>query len=212
MTVNVTKPQINLREKISELSGIVSYDKLPLGTCINIAEYTSANNTGSIDLNFPSVDEDYLLDPSIFYYKRDPGSILYVEYTWAVRNFDGYMRESLHFDHTRTSAWSSDIYADSELPYGDGGGSGQDDAEAVKTEYKKAKGAINGYVHGPGGASGITTTDYRYVNRSFSAFIWYTAPTVAIAFGIGVDSTGNTMTLRDDKYAGTRAIVMEFKR
>ena len=71
MTVRVSKPAFNLRDKLSELDGIVSYEKMPVGSIINSYVWkvpaTAVNTSGSWAWNTtPTSANTYSVDSFTF--------------------------------------------------------------------------------------------------------------------------------------------------
>tara|TARA_B100001094_G_C17915810_1_gene663471 strand:- start:173 stop:796 length:624 start_codon:yes stop_codon:yes gene_type:complete len=205
MTVRVNKDAFNVREKLSELDyGHVPYEKMPLGSCIGSAFYQSSLTTTTVLSMTNSGTDGYAIDPAFTYYKRNPNSILYVEYRYNVGDPEGYWRENILFDHTQENAYTSGTVISNS-------GSGVQTASNANSliESQKATGVITGYVAGAASASGVNPIDFFYIPRSLSGFIHHPSNFVSICLTLG-PVTNNTLNIRDDNYASPRALVMEF--
>ena len=206
MTVRVNKPSFNIREKLKSLDySHVPYEKMPLGSCIGSAFYHSSNTgSDSYIINTGSQLNGYVIDPTFTYYKRDPNSILYVQFDFNVGDPEGYWRENILFDHTQENAYTVDTTITS------GGSTAQtNSSDNSLTESQKAVGVISGYVVGGSGASGVTTEDNHYIARNFGGFIHHPSNFVSICMTIGGNS-GNSINIRDDRYHSPKAFVLEF--
>ena len=205
MTVRANKPAFNIREKLKSLDySHVPYEKMPLGSCIGSAFYHSSN-TGidNYTIDTGSENTGYIIDPAFTYYKRDPNSILYVQFDFNVADPEGYWRETIHFDHTQENAYTVDTTITS-------GGTAQSNAsDNSLTESQKAVGIIAGYVVGAEAGSGVNPSDNFYVARNFGGFIHHPSNFVSICMALATRS-GNTLSIRDDKYHSPKAYVMEF--
>ena len=206
MTVRANKPAFSIREKLKELDyAHVPYDKMPLGSCIGSAFYHSSNtgdDTYTIDVG--DQNNGYVIDPTFTYYKRDPNSILYVEFQFNIGDPEGYWRETIHFDHTQENAYT----VDTTITGGGATAQGNSSSDSL-VESQKAVGVISGYVVGPNAESGVTSGDNHYIARNFGGFIHHPSNFVSICMTIGTAS-GNTLNLRDDRYHSPKAYVMEF--
>jgi len=206
MTVNITKSDFNLREKLKELDySHVPYDKMPVGSCIGSAFYHSSN-TGSdtYTINIGNQNNGYVIDPAFTYYKRDPNSILYVEFQFNIGDPEGYWRENILFDHTQEDAYTIDTVIT------DGGSNAQSNSsDNSLVESQKAVGVISGYVVGPNSSTGVTTGDNHFITRNFGGFIHHPSNFVSICMTLGVAS-GNNFQVRDDRYHSPKAYVLEF--
>jgi hypothetical protein len=206
MTVRANKPAFNIREKLKELDySHVPYDKMPLGSCIGSAFYHSSNTgVDNYTIDVGNSNNGYVIDPTFTYYKRDPNSILYVEFQFSIGDPEGYWRENILFDHTQENAYTVDTIITN------GGADAQaNSSDNSLVESQKAVGVISGYVVGANASSGVTSGDNHYIARNRSGFIHHSSNFVSICMTIGTDS-GNTLLIRDDRYYSPKAYVMEF--
>ena len=208
MTVRSNKPAFSIREKLKELDyAHVPYDRMPLGSCIGSAFYHSSNtSSNSYTITTTAQQNGYVIDPAFTYYKRNPNSILYVEFQFNIGDPEGYWRENILFDHTQEDAYTSLI---DTVIIGGGSTSQSNSSDNSLLESQKAVGIIAGYVAGGSGASGVTTNDNHYIPRNFGGFIHHPSNFVSICMTIGANS-GNTIDIRDDRYHSPKAYVLEF--
>ena len=205
MTVRVSKDAFNIRDKLSELDyRHIPYDKMTLGSCIGSAFYHSSGTSNTtINMNNNGT-AGYAIDPAFTYYKKNPNSILFVEYRFNVEDPEGYWRENIMFDHTQENAFTSGTVISN-------GGSGVQTAasDSGLTESTQAIGTIAGYVAGASANTGVSPDDYSFIPRTLSGFIHHPSNFVSICMTLG-PTTANTLGIRDDRYGSPRARVMEF--
>jgi hypothetical protein len=209
MTIRLTQPEINVREKLKELDGTIPYSKMPKGSCIGSAFYASnAINTGDTLVNSGNQSNSgFVVRPAFTYYKKDPNSLLYVEWRYGLNNVKGYVRETIHFDHIVEDRWNS-----IQGGYTTSGSIDQDNSFIHKQEYTEPSGVIAGYVVGPGVASGYSPpsgSNYFYNNKTFGGYIHYYSRFCSLALAL---ASSDSFTIRDDKYLSTTAYVLEFKQ
>lgn len=206
MTSIVTIPDFHIRGKINELdSATIPWSKMPMGSCIGSGFYFSNGTSGEVNINSGDQNSSgYVLDPTFTYYKKEPNSLLYVQYFYAPVNPVGYFRETIHFDHNTENAWEG-----LNGTFITTGGSVQAASTIDRDEHLHDVGIIGGYVVGPNG-NNVTSADAYYFNtKTFGGFVRYPSRFCSFAFAL---ATSGSVRFRDDKYFSTKAMVLEFKQ
>jgi len=206
MTINVTREDKDLRERLFELDDFnIPYEKFPKGACLNAEVFHSdgASNQGDIVINTGNQSSGYTLSPAFTYYKKKKNSLLFVQFTFQVNTVQSYTRQTIHFDHLAEDAYTSRVFMSS-------GNSSQASAHSAAQESKHARGVIGGYVFGPSNVStGTIPANTWYYNTvsNMTAFLRYESRFVSLALVLATDGS---LRFRDDRYSAPKAIVMEF--
>lgn len=205
MTINVTRDNKDLRERLFELDDFnIPYEKFPKGSCLNVEVFHSdgAYNQGDVLINTGNQSSGYTLSPAFTYYKKKKNSLLYVQFTFQVNTVESYSRQTIHFNHLEEDYYTSRTFMAT-------GNSSQQGARSAREESKHARGVIGGYVFGPSNSSSASipaNTWYYNTVSNMTAFLRYESRFVSLALVLATDGS---LRYRDDRYSAPKAIVME---